>query len=363
MTGLRANASSSSRSRDTPARRFRNLLAPQLRQISGRRVPHCAHTSSLSASWVTAASQASQCATSPHDAQANRRERPFRLSTHTTRASPRTRRANSSDNRGAPGGSSRRSTTCNTGQPVRSSSRDTVTSSPHCKASSVGAGDTSVHATPARRALSITTSRACHVGADSCCHTSSCSSISTTDRSSAYGRPRRRTRAHHGHLAAAHRRPFVGIERGSYAVTAQLAHQPLCGDERGHQDQGASPRMLDDEVVGRRGRRKPHDGRARFPDEPREPTWSQVGHVAVRRGSTQEMRRCAGPSPGRPVGQLDQLGRRPEARHLGDRLELDTGRGFYVVGHDPTADASPVQLDPHHRSQLRTRARSSGGTE
>ena len=38
--------------------------------------------------------------------------------------------------------------------------------------------------------------------------------------------------------------------------------------------------------------------------------------------------------------------------NLGDRFERDTRRGLDVVGHDPAADSSAVQLDPHQVAQV-----------
>ena len=77
-------------------------------------------------------------------------------------------------------GSSRRmSTTSTIGQPARSCPRDVVSSAPAPRASSDGHGEVITHGTPARRARSSATSRACHVGACSCWWASSCSSTTT----------------------------------------------------------------------------------------------------------------------------------------------------------------------------------------
>ena len=78
------------------------------------------------------------------------------------------------------GSSWRRSTTSRIGHPARSSERDaSMTRSAAARASSDGQGEMSTQGTPARRARSIATSRACHVGTRSSFRPSSCSSSTT----------------------------------------------------------------------------------------------------------------------------------------------------------------------------------------
>ena len=82
-----------------------------------------------------------------------------------------------------------RSTSSRIGQPSRSSATDgRRTESPaQCNAVADGHGDTSTLGTPARRARSIATSRACQVGERSSCSASSCSSSTTIERIPAHG--------------------------------------------------------------------------------------------------------------------------------------------------------------------------------
>lgn len=174
-------AASSSRSRDTPGRSTLKRPAPHWAHTTGRCEPQREHRSTASSGCATAASHTSQRAMVAHDAQASSRARPVVLSTQATRA-PRWMCRSSVDvssDVAVHGASRLRSTTSRIGQPARSSSRDGAKSGPHPRASSVGAGDTSTHAAPARRARSATTSRACHVGARSSCNASSCSSSTT----------------------------------------------------------------------------------------------------------------------------------------------------------------------------------------
>jgi hypothetical protein len=87
-------------------------------------------------------------------------------------------------------GSSRlRSTTSTIGHDARSASiaGRTSTWSTAARPVTVGQGDTSTQAAPARRARSTTTSRACHVGLRSSCSDSACSSTTTAAASRGHG--------------------------------------------------------------------------------------------------------------------------------------------------------------------------------
>ena len=77
----------------------------------------------------------------------------------------------------------------------------------------VGHGDTSSTGTPARRARSTATSRACHVGLRSSCSASSCSSMTTIAASVGARRPRRGPRPDHDVDAAAAAAHSCGQQR------------------------------------------------------------------------------------------------------------------------------------------------------
>ncbi len=86
-----------------------------------------------------------------------------------------------------PASSWRRSITSTRGQPSRSMDREGVSSGPAARASSDGHGEASTQGTPARRARSTATSRACQEGVCSCLWASSCSSRTSTAARSTTG--------------------------------------------------------------------------------------------------------------------------------------------------------------------------------
>ena len=83
-TGSPASASSSSRTRLTPARALRKRLDPHTTHTGGRVAAQRGHTRS-SSGWCTAASHTAQRASSPHARHASSFARPVRFSTQSTR--------------------------------------------------------------------------------------------------------------------------------------------------------------------------------------------------------------------------------------------------------------------------------------
>ena len=77
---------------------------------------------------------------------------------------------------GRKGFSSRRSIICTSAQLSDSWFFGNFCNDPHCNASKLGVGEIKTQGTPARRALSMATSRACQVGIRSSWRVSSCSS-------------------------------------------------------------------------------------------------------------------------------------------------------------------------------------------
>ena len=182
-TSVPAAAASSSRSRVTPGRIVRNRPAPHCWHTTGRSVPQ-RRQRSTSLVGLGDGGLAHLAAGDRAAGRAGQQPGPARGVEHAH--DPRAARgggASSGDDSSevvVHGASRPRSTTSTIGQPARSSARDTVNSRPQPRASSVGAGETSTQGTPARRARSTTTSRACQVGARSSWRASSCSSSTTT---------------------------------------------------------------------------------------------------------------------------------------------------------------------------------------
>ena len=178
-TGRPASASSSSRTRFTPARRLRMRVLPQASQTMGRWAPSTGHRSSAKStapvprSSTSAASWTSQRASTPHPSQASSRALPLRLRTHTSGSPSAPRNSGTSDGLNRPlrtTSSFRRSIRSITGHPSRSSDRDGTETRPGPAASresTLGVAETSTQGTPARRARSMATSRAFQVGARS----------------------------------------------------------------------------------------------------------------------------------------------------------------------------------------------------
>ena len=176
-----SSAARSSRTRVTPGRTARKRVPWQWRQIGGRTVSQRVHVRPASSSR-TVAPHCSQRTSSLQVRHASSRARPLRFKTHTDRAAAsRTRRSSSAStavSSACPGCSSRVSTTVTRGHGTRVSAvrapRRAATTT-----SIVGAGVTTRTLAPARRARSIATSRAFHVGARSSSRASSASSTTT----------------------------------------------------------------------------------------------------------------------------------------------------------------------------------------
>ena len=161
--------------------------------------------------------------------------------------------------------------------------------------------------------------------------------------------------------------PVPGQLRHPHALPPQPGGQEAGGRQRRGQHQGVLPAARlqgeGEEVVGRRrahdghspAERLPGQGPRRCPDRRRRlRTGGQSPHRNRGRGRLQECRPPARPAPGGPVGELDQVGRRPPPRHLGQRLQGTArleggGRGLVRQPHHPPADAPPGQRHPHHR--------------
>ncbi len=200
-------------------------------------------------------------------------------------------------------------------------------SSPQPSASSVGHGLVSTHGTPARRARSMATSRACQVGACSCWWASSCSSSTTTHAEVADRRPGRGPGADDGRTGRAPRpvrrdatRPprrrgaadrliVAAIGADGHSTRALPSAAPasatctrlVAGGSRST-DRGAGERAGEEGVVGRRHAPRPATAAGRC-------ATTRSGE-AVRRSDGG----AAGPAPGRPLGQLDQVRCGAEAR-------------------------------------------------
>ena len=186
-TGSPTNASSSSRARSTPSRRRRSFVAPHRAHTFGRRSPVDATNSPPTSDMIRSPSRV--LTSSPHVAQASNWALPLRFNTASTRPSPPVdlMAAASADEKGpgVPGSSPRRSMISTRGHAPRSAVRDKLSlRSAAANASSDGAGDTSTHGIPRRRARSMATVLACQVGLRSSWSRSSCSSSTTIERRS-----------------------------------------------------------------------------------------------------------------------------------------------------------------------------------
>ena len=336
-------------------------MPPQLRHTGGRTVPHRRHDELVvGVGWRPPRRTARTAPSRRSATQASSAARPLRLSTHTTRPSATQRlhqpvgeQARSADVLVAPV-DRRRPRASRRARPGATGPR----SSPQASASRVGTGETSTHGTPARRARSTTTSRACQVGARSCCQRSSCSSSTTTAARSGTG---------------AHAAARVPTTVAPAAAWAQSRGMTATADPRPAQAQaqvagggrptapgrgrGPEPQAASDDGVGVGGRRPgaprrgrgQRVGRQRVDRRPgRDGTGGErAGGGRARTAASGDAVRSswagpAGPAPRRPVGQVDQLGRRPPAGHLGDRASGPRPGG----GSTPTATTQPPTRRP-----------------
>ena len=369
-TGSPSRTSSSSRARVTPMRRLRSVVEPQAAQTSGRTAPHRWQPSVPSSLWATAESQASHRASSPQARQASSRDRPVRFSTHTTAPpSPagsaggrhERRREQPGPGRCRPGVDRRPRSPAS--RPAR---RSGVASAwgPSTAPRAMGHGDTRMHGTPARRARSIATSRACQVGVRSSWWTSSCSSSTTTAASGEIG------------AQAAARAPITltpparacAQSRGTTATGTPGSPEPrgqlpgLAGSTGPPRGWAPSPRPPAPPRTDRRragaGARSRAAVRPPPPAPARRPP-SAPGCQPVEDGATAGTARSGEAVPRsvarRPAqrqaahrGQVDELGRRAPPRHLGQRAQHDARRRLDLVRHDPGPDPTAVELDPHH---------------
>ena len=234
------------------------------------------------------------------------------------------------------------------------------------RASSDGHGDTSRQGTPARRARSTATSRACQVGEDSLWSISSCSSITTIAASSGAGA---NTAARPPTTVA--RQPAAAASHGASAPTAAPGATQSPGEAVGHValrhdhdrlTHGDAAASGDLERIGRRRRPPPRAPRRRASsaaaptgsvrDRRRPPHPRPAESRATTRSG--EARRSiggqpTGPPPGRPAAQVHHLRRRSLPDHLGQLGESCTaGSGVDVDRRppsrrhvDPTAARAP----------------------
>ncbi len=218
----------------------------------------------------------------------------------------------------------------------------------------------------ARRARSSATSRACQVGACSCCRDSSCSSR-TIDRGwSGQRRPGGGSCTEHGGPAGPGHRPLLREHRdrdpGTPQTQAEVPHRT--GRWPDH-ERGPSGRGRDEQRIRVRRRREPHDrdgatqrlvgqggevpgrdGGRRGGGPSREA--GKPPHQGIGRGGAQQRHGASGPAPRCPLGQIEDLGGWAPAAHLRDRSEDDARRWFDGIRHHPTPDPSAVQHDPDH---------------
>ena len=230
------------------------------------------------------------------------------------------------------------------GQPSRSTDRGWVTSRPASSASSVGHGEASTQGTPARRARSTTTSRACQAGVCSCLWASSCSSSTSTAARSTHGGPGRRS-------GPDHRRPtpglgpFVGHHGHGHARPAQAHPErlrvppPTAGGPArcpaGRPARTSGNRSAPGASRSTVGRHTPFGGERGLGQlvagggdrVAGRPGVGDAGHRPGRRRRAQEGDGAAGPAVGGPVGEIDQVRGRAPPRDLGQRLQDRAVRG------------------------------------
>ena len=371
-TGRPAAASSSSRTLVTPGRRLANAEPPHTAHTGGRSAPQRGQARVPSSASPTAASQRSHRVSDRQLRQARSRARPGVLCTHTTVVPGRRRWAISGDetNDVRHGSSRERSTSSTIGQLVRSTSTARRTNAPPAPVAAavptiVGHGEVSTTGTPARRARSSATSRACHVGLRSSCSASSCSSTTTMAARSGHG----------AHTAA--RAPITTstpLAAADHSVGAKRDRQPgppqADGVHARRDRSTARPPGWD--------RRSPPRCSAGItsslgPSRSRPPRPPSRARASVSSGSTRRPERCDGPRAATIVGGLaaTRNGRsRPAAqRRLAQRarssisgggpteLTLAIGRsrsaltsssGSRAMTHPP--DAPAVERDPHQRA-------------
>ena len=263
-----------------------------------------------------------------HARHASRRARPGVFSTQTTRRVGWRATSISRELRSEVihGGSSVRSTMSTTGQPARSSDRDGSRTLRPAQASapSDGAGDTSRHAIPIRRARSTATSRACHVGLRSSWSASSCSSSTTITPHPVIGPQTAAPRTDDHVDTSAGRRPIAWQQRHRAAHRSHPGCEPLGGIDRCHHDEQWTVLPGLQEQRQRITRRRPADQPTAIGQERGEPV-DDTRHLVApptprcgrRDGSdgTMRARRWPGsvgpapPSDARPTGR----GRRPRA--------------------------------------------------
>ena len=190
------------------------------------------------------------------------------------------------------------------------------------------------------------------------------------------GRPGGRTRADHDVDTARRHRPVVGHDGDRHTRSAksrgeQRHHVSLGSDDerRAETDRGEQRRHHVDtrrqtqhspaarEEVTRRRR----DGCGRHAGTA---IRRQADHRTTRRRRDQERADPPGrPADRCPLGQFEQLRRRPVAGDLGDRLQrLDRAAvGWFVRDRrHPATDPAPVEFDPHDRAHAHARTDRAG---
>ena len=115
---------------------------------------------------------------------------------------------------------------------------------------------------------------------------------------------------------------------GGRRLAAGPGHRPRCGRASRTRPAGPAPTTAD--AFGRRVRA---GGRSR--------------HDPFRRRRAQERRGPARPAPGRPVGQLEQVGAGTPPRPLGQRAQASHRPAARRRAPDPPADPAPGESDAH----------------
>ncbi len=391
------SAVSSSAARVTPTRSDLRRFESHTAQTSGRVSPHRRHSSPPPASdWAMAPPHRVQRTRVPHRAQARRRIRPVRLRMHTTRPSggssvERRTWTSRSENRPVRGSSAVRSTTSTVGHPRRSRGRGVVTNLLPSVIVTGGQGDTSTIGASSRRARSTATSTADQVGDRSSRYASSWASSTTAARTRLTGAhaaarvpittpsclharshmsgmratstPDARRRA-----AACSARPWDGASTRTpagpvrWTTSSTTSSASKAGARRTTEHRSPEPRASSTMATAP----PPGDGGRRPSGAPSPPASAPVGphlapadHMVGGRGPEERGDR-ARPTPRRPLGQGHHGRRGSDPARTGEGFDHHLGRGPHVVLDHPTADPTPVEVDPDPAAHAHLRGQSRG---
>ena len=247
-------------------------------------------------------------------------------------------------------GSSRlRSTTSTIGQPAALvvDRRPPQRSPTAARPPTVGHGDTSTTGTPARRARSMTTSRACHVGLRSSCSASSCSSRTTTAASRGHGAHAAARAPMTTSTPAAASAQSCGHDGHRQPGRVAAAWRRSCPVDRRHDDEhGTEPRPP---PPARAARRRSAASRSTPPPPP-----SRRAGVGMYRldGDVRCVARAAGRRRRGGLAATRNGRRRPAAQ----RTDAQRARSI-------SSAVGPTRADLGDRPQLRSTRRQSVGIE